>query len=232
MYVSIYTYNILICHTTRSQLPQTHKNNPFWCLGMFGFYELQGQRDDLQRGPDRQAAESSRQAPPVAVDAIVVVSTIFLLDFFGEVIFIMIYMMIIFQSPFFFLEVTFPFISRCFLSLFGKKNTAVASTKKDIVAKVQSSLRTRPEQLLEALEKVRLMVRVVRLGRVKTWVDSSCSLVNFDIFPTFVCSCGGGFGEKFLGFFFVGSIISEFENTKKPSPLNGGNLVAGIPGTL
>ena len=38
-----------ICNTTRSQLPQTHKNNqPVGCLGIFGFFfELQGQRDDL-----------------------------------------------------------------------------------------------------------------------------------------------------------------------------------------
>ena len=57
----------MICHTTRSQLPQTHKKIRFGAWECSSFYELQGQRDDLQRGPDGQAAKSSRPAPPVAL---------------------------------------------------------------------------------------------------------------------------------------------------------------------
>ena len=101
--------------------------------------------------------------------------------FVGGVIFLMIYMMIIFQSPFFFLEVTFPFISRCVvLSLFGKKSKHRRCFHKKMISLPRSSLLS--ELALNSCWKpwrrCDSMVRVVRLGRVKTWVDSSCSLVN------------------------------------------------------
>ena len=130
----------------------------------------------------------------------------------------MIYMMIIFQSPFFFPGGYFSFhFEICFSFLVWKKSTAVASTKKRYRCQVQSSLQTRPEQLLEALEKVQRW-----WWGWWGWVASkhggcsSCSLVNFDMFPTFFCCCKRGVkGGKIPRIFFVGSIISEFWKHEK-----------------
>lgn len=224
MYVSIYTYNILICHTTRSQLPQTHKNNPFWCLGMFSFYELQGQRDDLQRGPDRQAAESSRQAPPVAVDAIVVVSRIFLLDFFWGVIFIMIYMMIInFSHLFFPCRLTSSFHFKiCFSFQCLEKNPSTFCFHKKMISLPRSSLLS--ELALNSCWKP--WRRCDWWWGWWGWVASKHGWIpvvawwtlTFSL-PLFVVAKGGIRG-KIPRIFFVGSIISEFwKRPKKPSPL-------------